>query len=106
MLPSGNVGKVHLQTLEDAKTKPVSAEKLASVKSHMKYSYAMGLNNADNVANSISAYLELTGDPESVNRVYALYDKVTPDDIMHAAQKYFVPTNRTVLVLKQEESGN
>ena len=79
------------KTLEDAKTNPVSAEKLAAVKSHMKYSYAMGLN------------IELTGDPESVNRVYALYEKVTPDDIMRVAKKYFVPTNRTVLVLHQEE---
>jgi len=90
------------QTLEDAKTKPVSPEKLAATKAHMKYEYAMGLNNANNVANSIAHYVMLTGDPESVNRVYALYDKVTPEDIMAAAQKIFVQTNRTVVVLKQE----
>ena len=92
-------------TLEDAKTKPVDAEKLAAVKSHMRYAYAMGLNNANNVANSICSYIELTGDPESVNKVYALYDKVTPDDIMKAAQKYFTASNRTVLLLHQQEEG-
>lgn len=100
-----NIDKVRdaiYQTLEDAKTKPVAAEKLAAVKSHMKYEYAMGLNNADNVANSVATYVELSGDPESVNRVYALYDKVTPDDIMRVAQKYFIPASRTVLVLRQE----
>ena len=90
-------------TLEDAKTKPVDAEKLTAVKSHMRYEYAMGLNNANNVAGSIAHYIELTGDPESVNKVYALYDKITPDDIMKAAQKYFTTNNRTVLVLHQEE---
>lgn len=89
--------------LEDAKTKPVSADKLTSIKSHMKYGYAMELDNANNVANSISHYIELTGDPESVNRIYALYDQVSPDDIMAVAKKYLTSTNRTVVVVTQEE---
>ena len=89
--------------MEDAKTKPVSSQRIADVKSHMKYDYAMGLNNANSVANSISHYIQLTGDPESVNRVYALYDRVTPDDIMMVAKKYFTPNNRTVVLLTQEE---
>ena len=89
--------------LEDAKTKPVSAERLASIKSHLKYDYAMSLNSPDPVANSLSRYIELTGDPESVNRIYAMYDQVTPQDIMEAAKKYFTKNNRTVLVLTQEE---
>jgi zinc protease len=69
----------------------------------MKYQYAMGLNNANNVANSISHYIQLTGDPESVNRVYALYDKITPDDIKMVANKYFSKNNRTVVLLTQQE---
>ena len=89
--------------LEEAKTKPVSTDKLASIKSHMKYGYAMGLDNANNVANSISHYIELTGDPESVNRMYALYDQVSPEDIMMVAKKYLAATNRTVVVVTQEE---
>jgi zinc protease len=89
--------------LEDAKMNPVSAERLVDIKSHMKYQYAMGLDNPDAVARSISHYIQLTGDPESVNRVYALYDKVTPEDIMMVAKKYFAPNNRTVVILTQEE---
>jgi zinc protease len=89
-------------TLEDAKTKPVSAERLANVKSHMKYGFAMGLDNANSIAGVIASYIELTGDPESVNRVYAMYEKITPDDIMAAAKKYFVPTNRTVTLVQEE----
>ncbi len=89
--------------IDEAQTKPVSAERLASVKSHMKYAFAMGLNNANNIAGSIAHYIELTGDPESVNQVYALYDKLTADDVMAAAKKYFTPTNRTTVLLTQEE---
>ncbi|MFI5251778.1 MAG: M16 family metallopeptidase [Bacteroidota bacterium] len=91
--------------MEEAKTKPVDAQKLAAVKSHMRYAYAMGLNDANSVAGTAAEYISLTGDPESANRVYAIYDKITPDDIMNAAKKYFTPNNRTVLVLHQEESG-
>lgn len=89
--------------IEEAKTKPVSAERLASIKSHMKYSYAMGLNSANSVASNLSHYIMLTGDPESVNRTYALYDKVMPGDIMAVAKKYFGKENRTVVLLTHEE---
>ncbi len=91
-----------LQAIEDAKTKPVSAERLASIKSHIKYDFAMGLDNADHLANQISQYIWLTNNPESVNKVYALYDTVTPDDIMMVAKKYFTDPNRTVLVMTQQ----
>jgi len=90
-------------TLDAAKTKPVSKERLAAVKSHMKYSFAMRLDNADHVAGSISQFIALANDPESVNRLYALYDKITPRDIMTVVKKYFDTTNRTVAVTMQEE---
>jgi zinc protease len=88
--------------IEKAKTTPVDAERLAQIKSFFRYSYALGLDNADAIARSITHYVQLTGDPEAVNRVYALYDKVTPEDIMMVANKYFSPDNRTVVLLTQE----
>ncbi|MBI4546370.1 MAG: insulinase family protein [Ignavibacteriae bacterium] len=88
--------------IEDAKMNPVSPERLTSIKSHMKYQFAMGLDNPDRVARSICHYIQLTGDPESVNRVYALYDNITSEDIMRVAKKYFTPNNRTVVVLTQQ----
>lgn len=101
-----NIDKVRdaiYAAIEDAKTNPVSAERLASIKSHMKYQFAMRLDNPDAVARTISHYVQLVGDPEAVNRVYALYDKVTPEDIMKVAQKYFSANNRTVVILTEEE---
>lgn len=88
--------------IEKAKVTPITPQKLADIKSHMKYSYAMSLNNANSIANSIAHYISMTGDPESVNRVYALYDAVTPEDLMMVANKYFAPNNRTVVLLTQE----
>lgn len=90
--------------LEEIKTKPVSEEKLSTIKSFLKYSFAMSLDNADAVADKISHYIQLTGEPESVNKLYALYDEVTPDDIMNVAKKYFTEENRTVVNLTEEGS--
>jgi zinc protease len=90
--------------LEKVKTDPVSADRLANIKSHMRYQFAMGLDNPDAIARGLGSYIQLTGDPESVNRVYALYERVTPEDIMMVAKKYFTTNNRTVVLLQQEET--
>ena len=88
--------------IEGAKTSPVSAKQLAEIKSHLKYSFALGLNTADAIARNISHYVQLTGDPETVNRVYQMYDRVTPADIMTVAKRYFGATNRSVILLTME----
>jgi zinc protease len=101
-----NIEKVReaiYSAIDDAKARPISTDRLAAIKSHMKYEYAMGLDSPGNIARSISHYIQLTGDPESVNRVYSLYDQVTPDDIMMVAKKYFTKENRTVVLLTQQE---
>lgn len=89
--------------IEKTQRELVSADRLNAIKSHMKYSFALSLNSAASIGRSIGHYIQLNGDPESVNRVYALYEKVTPDDIMMAAKKYFRPENRTVVLLTHEE---
>ena len=89
--------------IEKAKTSSISAEKLEETKSHMKYQFAMGLDNPGSIARTICHYVQLTGDPESLNRIYAQYDKVTADDLKMVANKYFNNNSRTVIILTQEE---
>ena len=100
-----NIDKVKTEieaAIERAKTTPVSKERLEEIKSFLRYSYAMGLDNADAIARSLTHFVAMTGDPESVNKVHALYDSVTPDDIMMVANRYFSPNNRTIVLLTQE----
>ena len=68
----------------------------------MRYAFAMGLDNPSSIAQTLGHYVQLTGDPETVNRVYELYDAVSPDDILRVASTYFSDTNRTTVVLTQE----
>ena len=87
--------------IERLKVEPVDEQVLAETKSHMRYQFALGLDNPGGVARTLAHYLQLTADPETVNRVYRLYDAVTPDDIQHAAVTYFPETNRTEVTLTQ-----
>lgn len=84
----------------------VDAKILDETKKHLKYDYAMRIDDPDVIANSIAHYVTLTGDPESVNKLYMLYDKVTVEDIKSVAVKYFIPTALTVATISPDaESG-
>lgn len=93
------------KTLEEAKTKPVDAKRLADTKSFLKYSFAMRLDSPDQIANNLAQAIWLTGNPESLNTYYALYDKVTAQDIMNAAKKYFVPETLTIGTIGPGDDG-
>ena len=89
--------------IERFKTELIDPEVLAATKSNMRYGFAMGLNSPGGIARTLGHYLQLTEDPETVNRVYELYESVTPEDVRMVANTYFAEANRTVVVLRQEE---
>ena len=91
--------------LEKLKNELVAGDRLQRVKSHMKYSYAMSLNTAERAAGSLAHYLALTGDPDAVNRVYALYERITPGNIRAVARRYFAIDNRTTVTLRHQAAG-
>jgi zinc protease len=91
--------------LEDAKAELVDAGRLEAIKSHMRYRFALGLDTPYDVAMTMAHYLQLTADPQTVNRVYEMYQSLTPEDIQQAARDYFEETNRTVLTLRYGGEG-
>jgi zinc protease len=93
------------KSIEDIKKNGVDPKLLQETKSNLKYSYAMGIDNPSAIANSVSHYIYLTGDPESVNRLYALYDKVTIEDVKMAASKYFIESGLTIGTISADEKG-
>jgi len=92
-----------LQALEGAKTTPVDLKKLADSKSRIKYSIAMNMDSPDAIANTLAQAVWLTGDPEALNKFYALYQDVTAQDIMNASTKYFKPEGLTVATIGPSE---
>jgi zinc protease len=89
--------------LNKLKTQPIDATELEQAKSHIKYQFAMGIDSPDAIANSLAGYIWLTGDPESVNKAYANYEKITAEDIMDVAKRYFVDKHLTVSTISADE---
>ncbi len=57
----------------------------------------MGIDNPSDIANSLSWYIWLTGNPADVNKAFANYDAVnTAEDIMRVANKYFVDEHLSI----------
>ncbi|MFD2245814.1 M16 family metallopeptidase [Pontibacter ruber] len=84
------------RVLNEAKTQPIDDKKIAETKSRIKYSFAMSMDSPDAIANSLSRFIWLTGNPESLNNTYSLYDSITAKDLMDVAKKYFVNQTLTI----------
>jgi zinc protease len=88
------------KTLEKFKSQPVDEKLLNDLKKREKYSFLMNLNTPERVASALPFFLTIQGRIEIVDEFYSQLDKVTPQDIMNAAKKYFVETNKNEVILK------
>ena len=86
-------------TVQELRTTPVSAERLAAVKSNLKYAFALSMDNTGSVAGSLAQFIQLVPTPETINKVYALYDRLTPADLTRMCATYFTDKRMTVGVL-------
>jgi zinc protease len=93
------------KAIDDMITNGVDEKLLADTKSNLKYSFAMRIDNPDQVASTLCHYISLTGDPESINRVYEMYEKVTVDDLQRIAKKYFSPASLTIATISADAKG-
>ncbi len=91
--------------VEDLKRKPVDAALLDEIKSRSRYSFAMGMDNPDAIANSLAYYIYLTGNPEALNTYYLVADRITPEQITEAVRKYFVPHALTIATISSSDSS-
>jgi len=82
------------------KQAPVPADKLEAVKSHLRYRFLLSLDNSESIAATLASYIALRRTPETINRLYDLYSRVTPQDVQRVSKKYFVDDGRTIVTLK------
>jgi zinc protease len=92
-------------TFDKLKAEPLPAEELESVKSHLRYQFALGMNSTAAIADTLAHYISLRRTPETINKRYALYQKVTPADVVAIAKKYFIENGRTVATLEYKAEG-
>lgn len=95
----GAVREAVLATMRGFASTPVDGQLLADVKSHLRYRFALGLNNSEAIASTLAHYVSLRRTPETVNKLYRLYEAVTPAVLQAAAARYFDEAGRTVVTL-------
>jgi zinc protease len=77
----------------------VPVEKLDAVKRHVRYRFALSLNNSEAIADALMHFVALKRTPETINRVFEQYARITPEDLRAVARKYLVDRERTIVTL-------
>ena len=95
----GEVQQQVLATFARLTTETVDQSKLDATRSRMRYSFALRMNSSPAIAAALAPYILLKRTPDTINKVFALYQQVTPRDMQTTAAKYFVDSNRTMVTL-------
>jgi zinc protease len=77
----------------------VDQTKLDATRSRMRYSFALRMNSSPAIAAALAPYILLRRTPDTIDKVFDLYQQVTPQDIRVMAAKYFTENNRTIVTL-------
>jgi zinc protease len=88
-----------LKTVKRFQEELVPSEKLEAVKSRERYGFALRLDNSESVSSTVSRFIALRRTPDTIDKLYALYPQLTPEDIRDAARKYLVESGRTIVTL-------
>ena len=64
-------------------------KQLDETRSRLRYGFVMGMNSNDAIAGALAQYIALRRSPDTIDKVFALYDSITPEDIRRVADKYY-----------------
>jgi predicted Zn-dependent peptidase len=95
---TADIEKAIYEELELLKKEPVSEKELQRAKNFLEVSFLRGLNSNDGMAERLGS-TEITSSWRYLIEWLPQCRQVTADDIKNAANKYFVPTKRTVATI-------
>ena len=88
-----------IAVLDELKTKPVEAREFDKAENQEISGFILGRNTDEEKAVALGAAAVIGKNPDLVNTELERYLKLTPDDIQHAAQQYFVSDHATILLV-------
>lgn len=78
-------------------------KQLDETRSRLRYSFSLAMDSNNAIAGTLASYIALRRSPDTIDKVFALYDSITPEDIRAAAEKYFNDTSQTVVTLTSKK---
>jgi zinc protease len=88
-----------LATFARFTTETVNQTTLDATRSRMRYSFALRMNSSPAIAASLAPYILLKRTPDTINRVFQLYQQITPQDVRAGAARVFVDRSSTIVTL-------
>ena len=88
-----------LDTVKRFQDELVPPEKVEAVKKRERYGFTMRLDNSDAVADAVAQYVALKRTPDTIDRLFAQYATLTPEDLRAMARKYLIESGRTIVTL-------
>ena len=92
-----------LETYKRFATDAIPQTKLDSTRSRLRYEFALAMNSSEAIAGSLAGYVGLRRTPLTIDKLFALYDTITPQDIRETAAKYFGDNHRTIVTLSTKK---
>lgn len=96
--------KALLEELEKLKQEPVSAAELEKARNQLRVSFLRGLNANAGFAAQLTSYQALLGNWRYIVTYDEEVAKITAEDVIQAARRYFTAQNRTVATLLSAQS--
>jgi zinc protease len=81
-------------------------ERLAAVRTRLRYGFLSGLMTPDQIATTVCHYFQLTGGTRAIDRSFATLDTVGAHDLVRVARETFRPGNRTVVTLAPDAASS
>jgi len=91
-----------LATIAAARREPVPAARLQEAKSHNRYAFARSLDNSESIAGTLARFVRFRRSYDTLNNLFRVYDALTPDDLLAAAQRYLTDARLVQTTLSQE----
>ena len=94
-----------LHTFQRFTQELVPQSKLDQTRSRARYGTALAWDSSEGIASFLAGYVGLRRTPATIDKLFVLYDKITPEDLRDMARTYFTEAQRTIVTLKSPEKG-
>ena len=94
-----------LATFERFTKEAIPEKQLDDTRSRLRYSTALTFDSSEAIAGAVAPFLALRRTPETMDKLFALYDAVTPEEARTFAAKYFVEPRRTIVTLATKKDA-
>ena len=91
-----------LKAFANTKTTKVDAGRLADAKSNNRYGLTRRLDNTEAIGATLARFVRFRRDYDTLNKLFRVYDSLTPEDLQAAANKYFTDASLVVTTLSKE----